>query len=74
LAKAGAGIQFNEHMDGDGEAVFRHACKLGFEGIVSKRKEGGSLANRGTSVSESPEASQRLDNDRCACSSKNGRE
>jgi bifunctional non-homologous end joining protein LigD len=39
LAKAGAGICFNEHMDGDGETVFRHACKLGLEGIVSKRKD-----------------------------------
>ena len=37
LAKAGSGIRFNEHMEGDGETVFRHACKLGFEGIVSKR-------------------------------------
>jgi bifunctional non-homologous end joining protein LigD len=37
LAKAGAGIRFNEHMEADGETVFRHACKLGFEGIVSKR-------------------------------------
>jgi bifunctional non-homologous end joining protein LigD len=26
-------------MDGDGETVFRHACKLGLEGIVSKRKD-----------------------------------
>ena len=39
LAKAGAGIRFNEHMEGDGEIVFRHACKLGLEGIVSKRKD-----------------------------------
>ena len=37
LAKAGIGIRFNEHMEGDGETVFRHACKLGLEGIVSKR-------------------------------------
>ena len=37
LGKAASGIRFNEHMDGDGETVFRHACKLGFEGIVSKR-------------------------------------
>ena len=37
-AKAGVGIRFNEHMEGDGETVFRHACKLGLEGIVSKRK------------------------------------
>jgi bifunctional non-homologous end joining protein LigD len=39
LAKAGPGIRFNEHMGGDGETVFRHACKLGLEGIVSKRKD-----------------------------------
>jgi bifunctional non-homologous end joining protein LigD len=26
-------------MDGDGETVFRHACKLGLEGIVSKRND-----------------------------------
>jgi bifunctional non-homologous end joining protein LigD len=39
LAKAGLGVRFNEHMEGDGETVFRHACKLGLEGIVSKRKD-----------------------------------
>ena len=39
LAKAGLGIRFNEHMKGDGETVFRHACKLGLEGIVSKRTD-----------------------------------
>jgi bifunctional non-homologous end joining protein LigD len=39
LAKAGPGIRFNEHMEGDGETVFCHACKLGLEGIVSKRKD-----------------------------------
>jgi len=38
LAKADSGIRFNEHMEGDGETVFRHACKFGIEGIVSKRK------------------------------------
>jgi bifunctional non-homologous end joining protein LigD len=40
VAKAGAGIRFNEHLESDdGEAVFRHACKMGLEGIVSKRKD-----------------------------------
>ena len=39
LAKAGSGIRFNEHLQGDGETVFHHACKLGLEGIVSKRKD-----------------------------------
>jgi bifunctional non-homologous end joining protein LigD len=28
----------NEHIEGDGETIFRDACKLGLEGIVSKRK------------------------------------
>jgi bifunctional non-homologous end joining protein LigD len=37
LARAPAGIAFNEHTDEDGAVVFRHACKLGLEGIVSKR-------------------------------------
>jgi bifunctional non-homologous end joining protein LigD len=36
LAKAWPGLRFNEQMEGDGETVFRHACKLGLEGIVSK--------------------------------------
>jgi bifunctional non-homologous end joining protein LigD len=31
------GIFFNEHIEDDGEVVFRRACKLGYEGIVSKR-------------------------------------
>jgi hypothetical protein len=40
LAKAGPGIRFNEHLDyDDGGAVFQHACKMGLEGIVSKRKD-----------------------------------
>jgi bifunctional non-homologous end joining protein LigD len=38
LTKAGPGLRFNEHIEhDDGETVFRHACKLGLEGIVSKR-------------------------------------
>jgi hypothetical protein len=31
--------RFNEHIEGDGPTVFAHACKLGLEGIVSKRKD-----------------------------------
>jgi bifunctional non-homologous end joining protein LigD len=37
LARAPAGIVFNGHTDEDGAVVFRHACKMGLEGIVSKR-------------------------------------
>jgi ATP-dependent DNA ligase len=39
LAKASPGIRFNEHIEGDGPTVFAHACKLGLEGIASKRKD-----------------------------------
>jgi ATP-dependent DNA ligase len=40
LAKAGVGIRFNEHLDfDDGATVFQHACRMGLEGIVSKRKD-----------------------------------
>ena len=36
--RARAGIQFNDHCDDlPADVVFRHACNLGFEGIVSKR-------------------------------------
>ena len=34
-----AGIRYCEHLDiDDGELVYAHACALGCEGIVSKRK------------------------------------
>jgi bifunctional non-homologous end joining protein LigD len=39
VAKARPGIRFNEHIEGDGPTVFAHACKMGLEGIVSKRKD-----------------------------------
>ena len=31
------GIAFNEHYEVDGTTIYRHACALGCEGIVSKR-------------------------------------
>jgi ATP-dependent DNA ligase len=31
------GIALNAHYDGDGALVYKHACQLGCEGIVSKR-------------------------------------
>ena len=39
VAKASPGIRFNEHIEGDGPTVFAHACKMGLEGVVSKRKD-----------------------------------
>jgi DNA ligase D len=32
-------VQFSEHVQGDGEALFAHACRLGLEGVVSKRAD-----------------------------------
>jgi ATP-dependent DNA ligase len=32
-ARAGTGIRFNEHMQAQGKAGFRHACKLGLEAL-----------------------------------------
>jgi bifunctional non-homologous end joining protein LigD len=34
------GILLNEHVAEDGSIVFAHACRLGAEGIVSKRVNG----------------------------------
>jgi bifunctional non-homologous end joining protein LigD len=39
LAKAAPGLCLNEHIEADGPTVFAHACKMGLEGIVSKRKD-----------------------------------
>jgi bifunctional non-homologous end joining protein LigD len=38
LAKAAPGLRLNEHIEADGPTVFAHACRMGLEGIVSKRK------------------------------------
>ena len=37
LRNTKAGILFNEHIAEDGAIVFAHACRLGAEGIVSKK-------------------------------------
>jgi bifunctional non-homologous end joining protein LigD len=40
LAKASPGLRRCEHLDhADGAIVFAHACKMGLEGIVSKRRD-----------------------------------
>jgi bifunctional non-homologous end joining protein LigD len=38
LVRAGHGVQLNEHLEAEGPVVFEHACRMGLEGIVSKRK------------------------------------
>ena len=39
LARAAPGLRLNEHIEADGPDVFHHACMMGLEGIVSKRKD-----------------------------------
>ena len=36
-ALAKPGIRFSEHLESDGAIVFKKACQVGLEGIVSKR-------------------------------------
>ena len=38
LSRAAGGLRLNEHIEADGPTVFAHACRMGLEGIVSKRK------------------------------------
>jgi len=39
VAKSAPGVRLNEHIEADGPTVFLHVCKMGLEGIVSKRKD-----------------------------------
>jgi bifunctional non-homologous end joining protein LigD len=48
LRKPSPGIALNEHYVGDGAIFYQQACKLGCEGIVSKRL--GSLYRSGRSL------------------------
>ena len=40
LRNTEAGVLFNEHIAEDDPIVFAHACRLGAEGIVSKKVDG----------------------------------
>jgi ATP-dependent DNA ligase len=46
VARAAPGLRFNEHLEADGLDVFNHACKLGLEGIVSKRRDSRYVSGR----------------------------
>lgn len=47
LIGEGSAIRFSDHVEGNGAALFAEACKLGLEGIVSKRAESTYQATRG---------------------------
>jgi bifunctional non-homologous end joining protein LigD len=38
IKRAGPGIRLSDHLEGDC-AAFRHACRMGLEGIVAKRRD-----------------------------------
>jgi bifunctional non-homologous end joining protein LigD len=35
----GGAIRYSEHIEGEGEAMVRNACRLGLEGVISKRRD-----------------------------------
>jgi bifunctional non-homologous end joining protein LigD len=39
VKRAGPGIRLSDHLEGDGMAAFRHACRMGLEVIVAKRRD-----------------------------------
>ncbi|WP_293868974.1 DNA ligase D [uncultured Alsobacter sp.] len=44
---AGTPLRFSEHVENDGATMLRHACRLGLEGIVSKRRDAPYASGRG---------------------------
>jgi bifunctional non-homologous end joining protein LigD len=55
LRNGRSGVRLNEHMEHpEGAVVFQHACKMGLEGIVSKRL--GSRYRSGRLKFENPDA------------------
>ncbi|MCK9530176.1 MAG: DNA ligase D [Gammaproteobacteria bacterium] len=46
LGTAVSPLRLAEHIEGDGEAVFQEACRLGLEGVVSKRAGAGHVPAR----------------------------
>ena len=46
LSRRDHGIQFVDHLAGNGAHIFEHACRMGLEGIVSKRADSPYRAGR----------------------------
>jgi bifunctional non-homologous end joining protein LigD len=40
IAAGGGPLRFSEHFDENGDLMLQHVCRLGAEGIVSKRRDG----------------------------------
>jgi bifunctional non-homologous end joining protein LigD len=39
ITRKSEGLQYSEHLEGDGVAIFENVCAMGLEGIVSKRRD-----------------------------------
>ncbi|MBE0597524.1 MAG: DNA ligase D, partial [Desulfuromonadales bacterium] len=39
-------LRYSDHIQGEGERVYRHACRFGLEGVVSKREDSASAQGR----------------------------
>ena len=49
LSGAGTAVRYSAHVAGTGQAFFENACRLGLEGIISKRRDAPYAAGRGGS-------------------------
>jgi bifunctional non-homologous end joining protein LigD len=63
LRRAAPGIRLNDHVEADGPTVFAHACKMGLEGIVSKRKDSPYRSRRSPDWVKSKNVHQRTGKD-----------
>ena len=67
-APAGGILRYSSHLEGDGEAMIRHACRLGLEGIVSKRQATGPISPVAARIGRKPNArSARNSSSRAMC-------
>ncbi|MGX9431859.1 MULTISPECIES: non-homologous end-joining DNA ligase [Bradyrhizobium] len=55
---AGTDVQFSESFEVDGRAMFEHACKVGYEGVVSKVANSPYVSGRGRNWVKKPCAQQ----------------
>ncbi len=47
VTPAGGALRLSNHFEGDGDAFWRHACGMGLEGIISKRRDRPYRSGRG---------------------------
>src|SRR5580658_9420425 len=55
LLSFGGPLRFAEHRDTDGEAYYREACQLGWEGLIAKRADSPGRAQSGLAEVQVPE-------------------